>query len=583
MQKIWKSAAILLMAASALILSSCKGKEPVPEEPTYADEPFTTLYVTADGERVLAETDHAAKALTVKFDKAKHFSSVSIQVNINEGWSCTYPEDLNAANLAEFPVIQFKSPKNATLRYFFTVTSNALPIADASKISVSGIKGTVSVNQDAQLITIQVSPDAIKGWKEIPPVGYGLADAMDEVLGHVKLEFGQGALMEGASVTGSSEFNFFNSYKKTLIINSNGSQTSFDVVLNMSGLMGNPSAFGFSDVSDGFVPEGSGIQVLSATTIPNVPIRNYRYNGQQFPETPFTWDWSSEVENLGPAHAFVFGVCGDWALDRETETFTPTELAAAYVVYIDPDQYKAKMYNAADNQVGFLTGKSFINVSAASPLDDVVLFNDGKLYNDRYVELGSSILDAGANGTNSTVGITADGRIEIANAYYDGAKWRKYYHDICWDSNEPYSENLSRFSEWNVTAAATAYPWLFRNGHAATCWEMVCTDGRHWEICYGQGWNGMRSRVFVGRTFDGRTGIAVFNGTPDTPTPPYQYGIGSAQGEYVLRQLGWMDVAQIGTAFYKDSSLQFALSINGKLVCGDASLISAYVLGFDKR
>jgi hypothetical protein len=112
---------------------------------------------------------------------------------------------------------------------------------------------------------------------------------------------------------------------------------------------------------------------------------------------------------------------------------------------------------------------------------------------------------------------------------------------------------------------------------------MVCTDGRNWEICYGQGWNGMRSRVFVGRTFDGRTAIAVFNGIADTPTPPYQYGIGSAQGEYVLRQLGWMDVTQIATAFYKDSGIQFALSIDGKTVCGNTDLISGYLLGFDKR
>ena len=406
---------------------------------------------------------------------------------------------------------------------------------------------------------------------------------MLEMLGHVKLEFGPGALMEGASVTGDAEFNFFNSYKKTLVIDANGTPTSFDVVLNMGAAMGNPADYGFADVSDSFVSEESGIQVLSATTIPNVPKRNYRYNGQQFPETPFTWDWKSEVPDISPAHSFVFGVCGDWALDRETETFTPTELAGAYVVYIDPDRYKARLYTASDNQVSFSAGNSYINLSAVSPLDDVAIYNDGQLYNDTYVELGTNVISAGPSGTTSTLGITPDGRVEIANAYFDGSRWHKYYRDICWDGNEPYADNSSNFRDWDVTAAATAYPWLFRNGHAATCWEMVCTDGRHWEICYGQGWNGMRSRVFVGRTFDGRTAIALFNGTPDTPTPPYQYGIGSAQGEYILRQLGWMDVAQIATAFYKDSSLQFALSIDGKTVCGNTGLISGYLLGFDKR
>ena len=568
---------------AATTLSSCGEKEPTPVEPSYSEEPFTSLYVSADGERVLAEVDHAAKTLVVKFDQAKHFSAAAIQVSLNEGWTCTYPEDLNSANLSEYPVIQFKSPKNATLRYFFTITTNALPIADASKISVSGIQGTVSVNQETRVITINFDAANLKGWKEIPPIGYGDPAALDELLGHVKLEFADGALMSGASLASSTEFNFFNSYEKTLVIEAGGTPTEFDVVLNMDAAMGNPADFGFSDVSDSYVAENSGIQVLSATTIPNVPIRNYRYNGQQFPETPFTWNLKAEVPDIGPSHAFVFGVCGDWALDRETETFTSDYLAGAYVVYIDPDIYAAKMYTASDNQVGFGTGTSFINLSAVSPLDDVAIYNEGTLYKDTYVELGSSIVDAGPKGTTSTLGITTDGRLEIANAYFDGSKWMRYYRDICWDGAEPYINNTANFREWDVKAAATAYPWLFRNGHAATCWEMVCTDGRNWEICYGQGWNGMRSRVFVGRTFDGRTAIAVFNGIADTPTPPYQYGIGSAQGEYVLRQLGWMDVTQIATAFYKDSGIQFALSIDGKTVCGNTGLISGYLLGFDKR
>jgi hypothetical protein len=44
-----------------------------------------------------------------------------------------------------------------------------------------------------------------------------------------------------------------------------------------------------------------------------------------------------------------------------------------------------------------------------------------------------------------------------------------------------------------------------------------------------------------------------------------------------------MDVTQIATAFYKDSGIQFALSIDGKTVCGNTDLISGYLLGFDKR
>jgi|GEM_PF-348329 len=576
------------IVAASMLTVSCKGGENGGEEKktSYSDTPFTALYVTADGERVEASVDHSAKTAVLNFSEATSFSACEVDMDINDGWECTFPTDLKAADFVNYPVLQFRSPSNATVKYFLTITSNALPIADASKITVKGFTGTVSYNSDENSFTVYFDPSNYSDWKSIPPsYGYDATiKGLDRLLGNTQLVFGDGSLNSGVTVE-NDKVDLFTTGEGTVTLNSNGTKVDYKVYIDMSGMMGDPRQWGLSDMTDTYAAGQEGIQVYGGTSIPNVPVVNMNDAGEAYPETPWSWNY----DGASSYSAFVFGQCGDWELDRATETISTLE--GVYVVYLDPDTFKAKMVNDSDNQVSMTSAgsSSYVAVSGAACTHKVAVYNNGTLYKNTIADLAdgnntpSDILAAGPEGTRATMGITSDGQIEFANAYYDGSSWQKYYRQVCWDGNEPYTDNVSNFSAWNVTAAATGNPWTFRTGYAMNCWDMCCTDASHWEVAYGDAWNGKRARVFVGKTFDGRIGIAVFDCIGIAEWPWYT-GIGTHQASYVLRQLGWMDVAQIATDEYLESpGYRATLFINGQCVGGDASQVCSYAVGFDKK
>jgi len=578
------------IAAASLVVVSCGKTEGTSNSGgnSNATTPFSQIFVTAEGERVEGVVDHSARTITLTFAEATSFSAVKVEFEINSGWTCTFPTDLNNADFTNSPVLQFRSPSNSTVKYFVTITSNSLPIADASKITVKNYKGTVNFNSDEGVLTIYFDPSNYSDWKSIPPsYGYDATiKGLDRLLGNTQLVFGDGALNSGVTVE-NTKFDLFTNTSETLVLNSNGTKVNYTVKMDMSGMMGDPRLWGMSNVTTNYADENSGIEVWSGTSLPNVPIVNtIESSGEAYPETPWSWNY----DGASSYSAFVFGQCGDWSLDRETETLDALE--GVYVVYLDPEMFKAKMINNVDNEVAISDAASqgTVVVTGDACTHKIAIYNNNTLYKNTIADLAdgnnespSDIIAAGPEGTRATMGITSDGAIEFANAYYDGSSWQKYYRQVCWDNMEDYTGNTSNFSAWNVTAAATANPWAFRTGYAMNCWDMCCTDASHWEVAYGDAWNGKRARVYVGKTFDGRIGIAVFDCIGIAEWPWYT-GIGSHQAAYVLRQLGWSDTAQIATDLYLENpGFRPTLYVNGKLVGGDASQVAAYALGFEKK
>jgi hypothetical protein len=47
--------------------------------------------------------------------------------------------------------------------------------------------------------------------------------------------------------------------------------------------------------------------------------------------------------------------------------------------------------------------------------------------------------------------------------------------------------------------------------------------------------------------------------------------------------MGWVDVAQLGTAYYKAEGFTPTIVVDGKVITGNAEATAFYALGFDKK
>lgn len=81
-----------------------------------------------------------------------------------------------------------------------------------------------------------------------------------------------------------------------------------------------------------------------------------------------------------------------------------------------------------------------------------------------------------------------------------------------------------------LPGAAYFNPALVVDGYKVHFADAMANDGDT-EVL-GQGFNGARSRCFIGRTIDNKLGLATINGKYMT----------IMQGAYVLADLGWTDV-----------------------------------------
>lgn len=597
--------------------SACTKEEQKPTGPgsSDADFPFTEIFLTSEGERVQGVLDETKKNVAFAFENAASFSACKVEVKLNDGWTCIYPEDLDNADFSSEPVFMFRSPSNKTSKIFVKITSNSAIITNPDNVKlIEPTIGTVMVSDEKKTIKIVFSPDNISVIKNLGPTAYDNKTGMDDLL-TIRLNF-DGALREGATLKNEAVFDFYTSRKpKTLSIIYGDKSIDYTVSLDMSQTLKSPTNYGFADVTEQYASADDHIEIYNSTTVTNVPCMNGDENylagvegGEKWAETPFSWDiiTGHETDEFGdyilddkgkkipifasPYDKYYFATCGDYEADRRRESLDQIN---AFIIYLDPAYYKAKMYSADDCQISFSQANSFINIAAMSSNYPSAIWCDGTFQRDIIRNMADpdvdtvpdNVKEAGASATRATLGINPDGEIEFANAYYDDASngWKKYYREVCMDGDEEYPGKTGNFTAWAVTSAATANPWPIRRGYAMGCYDLVCTDGSHYEEVFGDGWNGRRERTFVGKLFDGRIGIAVFFGTGDIENYPWFYGIGTYPASYILREMGWMDVVQVGTDYYKDEHFQPTTSVNGTVLAGSNDDIVGYILGFDKR
>lgn len=207
-----------LCVISLGMLYSCTEK--TPEGPVYSDKPFDAISLEIDGETV--EGVVVDNTVSFRFTTAENFSAAKLILNVNDGWKLVFPADPDNYDVSTDPNIYFTDPNGKKVKYVVTITSNALPVADGSKVSVEGgYAVNYNVATKAFVITYAAGMDRSK----------------------VTLVFGEGALMEGAKVENPTVD--LSEGPAEISITVGTTTKKFPVSIDYSAVLGDPKAWGF--------------------------------------------------------------------------------------------------------------------------------------------------------------------------------------------------------------------------------------------------------------------------------------------------------------------------------------------------
>ena len=340
---------------------------------------------------------------------------------------------------------------------------------------------------------------------------------------------------------------------------------------------GTPDKWNFIDVTSE-VTDAEGIEVRKAFgKVTKTPALAELW-GTQIPETPFSWEIGDWV-NFMNGDVFPMPNAMEGKINEGTWPLTEFEGDAA-IVLIDPAKFGAKVvFEGSDKPVTVSKAGAFVSISGTPSELPLAIYSNGDYPAAKIYNMNDDITVIGSNGTRSTLGIKEDGSIEFGLSYNNyGIK--KITKSILW--NDQTEWRWADTEDWAVKQAVTAYPWAYRTGiddggtshpegYPMDNWAMACTDATQWEPMYGEAWNGNRARSYAGITADGKIGIATFA------------NVGTYGGAYILHQMGWVDVAQLGTAFYLADGWTPTLVVDGKVITGKADATAFYALGFDKK
>ncbi|SDH52211.1 hypothetical protein [Bacteroides ovatus] len=507
-----------------IVLLSCSdGDEDNMKSPVLG-VPFKSIYVEVDQERVKAEVIDS-KNLSLSFNTAENFAESKIEVELEDGYELIFPYDVNKADLANYPVLNFRSPDNQIQKYWLTIESRAFPVVDVSKIHVVNADVDVTLNSINRQITIAFDKHTMN-----------MAD--------VELQFAEGAMVEGSEIASSLHFDFSERLSQPLVIKQqNGLERTYTVDLNVATAMKDPKSMGFSDVTSNYLSteQYPFISIYQATTIANVPILN------NCDETPFSW-----ITPYDPS------MIGDWSESRQTETVSNTKFS---VITIDKSKAKAQLKSNKEGRILMNQVHSLIAMSGKSVVEKTFLCIDGTLVSTK---------NSGDAGWRSSFGFNAEGEVFFGTtAICDNRLMKLPYFD-----SHPGDAYLENAVEWDgITSLACAHPWLIRNGRRMTSAEIINNDGTAWEVALGEAWNGnMRMRSYIGVTYDHKLALAVTS-----------EGFGTNQGAWVLEQLGWKEVIYVGGSYYEANDFVTTLLVNGKVVQGNADQEVMYCVSVDAK
>lgn len=553
--------------AAGLAFSSCTPEEEV----KYAENPLKSISIVNGDETSQGVVNDVDKKIIFVFDESETFSNVDVIVEVNDGWTLTFPTTLTGVNLQDTPVFNFDDPSGQRVRYTVEFSSNAFPIVDGTKIQIRGLEAgeNVSVNNTTKTITVVYDQSKID-------------------YNNVELIFNEGALQKDVVLPDNLSFDFSDGISQPIVFELSG-ERPYTLTLDVSAYTKKSvSEFGFVDVTANFVAteEYPYLNVYKTVQINNLPV--WELDNVWTPTNPRSWEYYEEQEP-GAHYSYnhdVFSMVGNWKEDRPTMTMFGT-LA---IITVDQDKVAGEIIPNIDY------GKKFGEVDGL-----VTIMGCKKAGSIDYMVYDESVVVNPGEGSYSSyrnsVGFTEDGKLSFAVA----ARRDNELYQVPFQTErlplgpdnyspaEGAAEAVAAAAtdKWNVTDAAWAYGWLIRDGKALTIQEVVANDGTNYVSdggVLGMGWNSFyMKRVLVGRTYDNKIAIMVSSGGQDCwdsgydiydnvykplrDSWGYYFGCSTAQMVWIAHQLGWRDVALVSTSDDEtDSMVEPNVRIAGKAV-----------------
>ncbi|MCM1177524.1 MAG: phosphodiester glycosidase family protein [Clostridium sp.] len=532
----WLSAAVLILP----VLFSCE-KDPQQSggKQENSNVPFSSISVTADGETAEGQADHDALSIVFAFSTAEDFSNASLDAVLNSGYTLTYPDNPALYGSYEDKTIYFKTPENKTVKYSVSMTSKALPVIDASKVTVEGTEISFNLGTKEFVITY--------------------AEGMDR--SNVHIVFGEGSLAEGAVVEQTSWD--LSEGPSTVVVKMNGMEVAYIVRIDYSAVMTSPSSWGFADVtSSAYEKKYPSLKVYRADALTRqVPARN---SGE---ESHVWWNCSSYEDQIAKC-----GFLGDYTDSREKVNADFADGSEFVIVTFDAAAFGGNLVPGtspdAVNASVVMTGAP----AAASHMLKV----DGNM-------LVSSVDSWWVGPFGTFVGFSSEGKMDISQAavesgvlkvlpYFSYSDFGNYGERVTDDTYKPRTAYVDYIGEeWNINSAIYINPMLVRNGKALAMADLLINDGDS-EV-FGEGYNGSRSRSFIGKTLDNKIGLAVVT----------KGNFSMQQAAYVLYDLGWTDICYAGGSYWKSDSFVPSIFIDGALVAGIEGSEAECVYAFNAR
>ncbi len=565
---------------TGLFLLGCE-KEPEQGGQDTSGVPFSSVKFTIGEETV--EGVVSDRTITIQFQEVEDFTSASMTIELNPGYTLTYPTDLANVNLSEAPVLNFRAPDNSIVKYTIVVKSYALVIADASLISVNSLEPGQNVTFDNAAKQIVITFD--KG--QMKPED-------------ITLTFNEGALQSETTVQEDLAFDFTEGLVQPLKFTVGDQEREYSVKLDVTSVIPYTArSIGFTDETSSYISETEnlyGIEVYR-TNAPGIPVPLFCLTTCWMGENPFPWDRYCQVDPDGDGETEAdnnylnthdgFSFMGDWTADRRTMMCTGEFL----IVTFDQNSVAG---NIVSDQGLSLDVNDMTNLIAVSGARTAEEGNEDDVQRTIYVD-GSYIYQekdptSGEPEYRGALGFDASGKMHFTTMIPSDSPTQI---PLNLTQEKP---DLSAASPWEIRDAVTSMPFAYRDGYALEFRDVFHNDYYDgWYGAFGYGWNSFYSgRAVIGRTYDNKIGIAIVKPGYDVyDNQPEGYdcrpvGYSYPQMCYILSQLGWRDVFPLFFNSKEAGNLECNIKLNGQLLMNydnpkDFVKTSSYCICFDPK